>query len=96
MPLQHHLVLASATLALLSGLVMLRLLWVRVGEMKALRLNLQDVNTSQAVNHRLSQVQASDNFRNLFEMPVLFYALCAVLLAGSWASLAWRVLSTTA
>jgi hypothetical protein len=32
---------------------------------------------------RLENVQAADNFRNLFEVPVLFYALAAVALATS-------------
>ena len=47
---------------------------------------MHQVSTSQEVNARLSQVQASDNFRNLFEMPVLFYAWCAVLLATEHAT----------
>lgn len=81
-----QIVLACAALAGLSGLVMFRLLWVRVAEMKRRRVGLQQVSTSQEVNAQLTQVQASDNFRNLFEMPVLFYAWCAVLLATQQAS----------
>ncbi len=81
-----QIVLACAALAGLSGLVMLRLLWVRVSEMKARQVGMHQVSTSQEVNARLSQVQASDNFRNLFEMPVLFYAWCAVLLATEHAT----------
>ena len=34
----------------------------------------------------LKRVQASDNFRNLFEVPVLFYALCAVLASAQHVS----------
>jgi hypothetical protein len=89
-----QIVLACACLAGLSGLVLLRLLWVRVHEMNERHVGMQQVSTSQEVNARLSQVQASDNFRNLFEMPVLFYAWCAVLLATQqadpdWALAAW-------
>jgi hypothetical protein len=50
---------------------------------------------------RLENVQAADNFRNLFEVPVLFYALGAVALAahhvpswlvvGAWIFVALRV-----
>jgi len=34
----------------------------------------------------MQRVQASDNFRNLFEVPVLFYALCAVLASAQHVS----------
>lgn len=81
----QHLILACATLALLSGLVLLRLLSVRVAEMKTRGLDLQDVNTSLAVASRLGRVQAADNFKNLFEMPVLFYAWCALVVASGQA-----------
>ncbi len=39
---------------------------------------------------KLQDVQAADNFKNLFEVPVLFYALCAVALAVSHVP-AWLV-----
>ncbi len=86
MPLSNQLVLACVAMAMLSGIVLLRLLLVRVSEMKARRLGMQDVSTSLKVGGKLSNVQAADNFRNLFEMPVLFYALCAVLLATQQAT----------
>jgi hypothetical protein len=82
----QELVLACAAMALLCGVVLLRLLLVRVGEMKARRLGMQDVSTSLQVTAGLSKVQAADNFKNLFEVPVLFYALCALLLATQQAS----------
>jgi hypothetical protein len=100
MPYATQLVLACAALALLSGTVAMRLLYVRVNEMKAKRIDMQEVSTSLQVGARLQSVQASDNFKNLFEMPVLFYALCAVILAtqqasaplvmGAWAYVALR------
>ena len=90
----NQLILACATLALLTGLVMIRLLLVRVSEMKTLGLDMQDVSNSLQVQSQLRGVQASDNYKNLFEMPVLFYALCAVLLASGlvtpdWVWAAW-------
>jgi hypothetical protein len=71
-----------------------RLLLVRIEEMRDKRLSLQQAaNSLQAGNH-FTNVQASDNFKNLFEVPVLFYALCAVainvsvvpqwLVSGGW------------
>jgi hypothetical protein len=86
MPYPTQLVLACAAMALLSGMVAMRLLYVRVNEMKAQRIDMQEVSTSLQVSSRLQAVQASDNFKNLFEMPVMFYALCAVLLATQQAS----------
>jgi hypothetical protein len=100
MPYPTQLVLACAAMAMLSGMVVMRLLQVRVNEMKARRIDMQEISNSLEVSARLQSVQASDNFKNLFEMPVLFYALCAVLLAtgqassifvaGAWAYVALR------
>ena len=80
------LVLACATMVALVAVVMLRMLAVRVAEMKALRLPTQAFATSLQRDARLTKVQAADNYRNLFEMPVLFYAACALLLATGQAS----------
>jgi hypothetical protein len=78
-----------------------RLLLVRVREMRQKRIGPQAVSDSRQVAARFENVQASDNFRNLFEVPVLFYALCAValatghvpgwLVAGSWVFVALRI-----
>lgn len=89
-------VLAMVLLVLIVGL---RLLYSRVTEMRARRIRMQDVATS-AQMAALENVQASDNFKNLFEVPVLFYALVAVALAtghipmwlalGAWVYVALR------
>jgi hypothetical protein len=86
MPYPNQLILACAAMAMLSGIVAMRLLYVRVGEMKAKQIDMQEVSTSLQVSARLQAVQASDNFKNLFELPVLFYAFCALLLATQQAS----------
>lgn len=95
--------LISATLALvmLTLLVGGRLLYVRVQEMRQKRIHPQAAATSIQMAARLENVQAADNFRNLFEVPVLFYALVAVSLAvhhtpiwlayGAWVYVALRV-----
>ena len=36
---------------------------------------------SELKRRRMEDIRASDNFKNLFEAPVLFYFLCAILLA---------------
>ncbi|SFM28115.1 MAPEG family protein [Variovorax sp. OV329] len=90
----QHLVAACAAMVLLVAIVGLRLFAVRVDEMRAKRIHPQAAADSLKVASRLDRVQAADNFRNLFELPVLFYTLVAValatapvpdwLVAGSW------------
>lgn len=70
-------------MVLLTFLVGIRLFAVRVWEMKAQRVHPQTASTSLQMANKLKNVQAADNFKNLFEVPVLFYALCAVALAVS-------------
>ena len=78
---QQHLVAACAALALLTFLVGLRMLAVRVAEMRARRIHPQAVALSAQRAQRLDDSRASDNCNDLFELPVLFYALCALALA---------------
>jgi hypothetical protein len=99
----HAISLIAAALALvvLSVIVGAYLLFTRVQEMRAKRIHPQAASTSVKMAARLENVQAADNFRNLFEVPVLFYALVAMALAlhhtpdwlvtGAWAYVALRV-----
>jgi len=96
----QHLVAACGAMVLLAAIVGLRVLVVRIGEMRAKRIHPQAAATSVQMAARLERVQASDNFRNLFELPVLFYALVSVALAtgttpdwlvtGAWCFVALR------
>jgi hypothetical protein len=54
------------------GLVWLRLYQLRIGEMQRSRIHPQKVALSARKEALLLDTRASDNFRNLFEMPVLF------------------------
>ena len=88
-------------MVLLTFFVGLRLFAVRVREMREQRIHPQTASTSLQMASQLQNVQAADNFKNLFEVPVLFYALCAVALAvshvpawlaiGAWLFVALRV-----
>ncbi len=60
-------------MVLLVLLVWLRLFQTRIAEMKRRRIHPQAVATS-AQTGQLEDTRAADNFRNLFELPVLFYA----------------------
>ena len=99
------LVSACLALVILTAAVGARLLYCRVREMRRKRIHPQAAATSVQVAARLEDVQAADNFRNLFEVPVLFYALCAVaiatahvppwLVSGAWSYVALRLLHST-
>lgn len=77
----QQLVLACAAMVLLTLVVGLRLLFVRVAEMRARRIPPQLVATRRQVAEALADSRASDNFSHLFEVPTLFYALCVTALA---------------
>lgn len=88
-------------MVLLVFAVGLRLLFSRVTEMREKRIHPQSAPTSVLMAAKLQNIQPADNFRNLFEVPVLFYALVALalavshtpgwLVAGAWLFVALRV-----
>ena len=41
----------------------------------------QSIATSRAISSALEDTAPADNFRNLFEVPVLFFAVCLTLLS---------------
>lgn len=81
MPNASVLIGSCLAMVLLTFLVGIRLFAVRVREMKEQRVHPQTASTSLQMANKLNNVQAADNFKNLFEVPVLSYALCAVALA---------------
>jgi len=66
-------------MAALTFAVWLRMYVVRIAQMKRDRIHPQTVATSARAAALLTESQAADNFRNLFELPVLFYV--AVIIA---------------
>ncbi len=78
------------------------MLFVRVREMRKRRISPQSIALSSQRTQRLEDSRASDNFSHLFEVPVLFYALCITAIASqhipywlpilSWLFVALRVL----
>ena len=96
-----------AVLMLLTFAVWLRLYFVRIPAMRRQRVHPQKVATraqKSAVHLGNAEARASDHFMNLFELPVLFYALCfalyvtervdAIYLGLAWAFVTLRVLHT--
>lgn len=79
MRLEYAILLPPTALAFLTGFVWLRLGSDRIGELRARRIHPQQVATAKQAGETLQNVQSADHFRNLFEVPVLFYALCGFL-----------------
>jgi hypothetical protein len=65
-------------MVVLTFVVWLRMYFSRIGEMKRERIHPQTVATSAQMAARLQDTRAADNFRNLFELPVLFYLALVV------------------
>ena len=66
----------------------------RIRELRHRELSPQSLSTSVQASGVLTDVAAADNFRNLFEVPVLFYAVgCALAIAeaesATQVALAW-------
>jgi len=94
--------LPCAALVFVTLLVWVKLYVDRVGEMRELRIDPQSLRSSALNPGVLKKVESADNFKNLFEVPVLFYVLCACLTAadmvtpffvvGAWVFVALRAL----
>ena len=79
MTLDYAILLPPTVMAFLTGFVWLRLGSDRLGELRSRRIHPQQVATSKQMGETLQIVQSADHFRNLFEVPVLFYAVCGFI-----------------
>lgn len=66
----------------------------RIGEMQSKGIDVEQFKGPNNIKDSLENINASDNFKNLFEMPVLFYVLCGFLaisgeITGTFVTLAW-------
>lgn len=94
--------LPAAAMVVVTAVVWVRLYVERIGEMRRRSILPGELATAREASSRLQDVTAADNFRNLFEVPVLFYVLClalyvthrqgAVSLALCWLFVALRAL----
>jgi hypothetical protein len=69
----HAIFLPALAMVALTFVVLMVMFRRRVAQMKRDRIHPQKVSTSQEAAALYSDVAPADNFRNLFEMPVLFY-----------------------
>ena len=92
----------AVAMVALTFVVWLRMYVTRVAQMKRERIHPQSVATSAQAAAKLTDSRAADNFRNLFELPVLFYLALVVAaqtvqvtvttLTLAWTFVALRVL----
>lgn len=85
----------------LTLVVMVRMGFERLGQLARERIHPQAVATSAQMAARVKDSRAADNFRNLFELPVLFYlalfvgvqlqAASPLTVSLAWAFVALRV-----
>ena len=91
----------AVAMAALTFAVAVRMFVVRVGQIKREQIKLQSIALSAQLAARLTDSAPADNFRNLFELPVLFYVALviafltaqvdALTLGLAWAFVATRV-----
>jgi hypothetical protein len=78
-----------AAMMLLVAIVTALMLKERIGEMKARRIHPNKVASSTQMNQVLENTKGADNYKNLAEMPILFYVLCVALFATQMVSSGW-------
>lgn len=91
----------AVAMVALTFVVWLRMYFTRIAQMQRERIHPQAVATSAQAAAKLTDSRGADNFRNLFELPVLFYLALvvaaqtaqvgALTLSLAWAFVALRV-----
>jgi hypothetical protein len=91
----------AVAMAALTFVVWWRMYFTRIAQMRRERIHPQSVATSAQAAAKLTDSRAADNFRNLFELPVLFYLALVVaaqaglvtttVLALAWLFVALRI-----
>lgn len=98
---QTTILLPLFAMVTLTFVVWVRLYVDRISELRSRKIAVQEISTSRQMAERLNNTNAADNFKNLFEMPVLFYVFClaifvtqsvtAMFVGGSWLYVLLRV-----
>jgi hypothetical protein len=78
---QVQIVYPMLAMLLLTVVVLVATLRERAAEVKARGLAMRDIPSGSQMATVLHNTRAADHCKNLFEMPVFFYALCLALLA---------------
>lgn len=104
MPIEYAILVPTIAMTLLIAIAWFRLYQDRIGELRARRIHPQQIATSRQMAETMQNLRSADHFRNLFEVPVLFYVLCgfiaitklttALLLACAWGFVVLRAYHT--
>jgi len=73
--------LPAIAMVLLTILVTFRMFSERVRQVKAEKISFREIPSSSQMAGRFADTRAADNYRNLFEAPVLFYLALVVAFA---------------
>ena len=74
--------LPAVAMVLLTILVTFRMFGERVRQVKAEKISFSEIPSSSQMAARFGDTRAADNYRNLFEAPVLFYLALVVAFAA--------------
>jgi len=85
--------LPAVAMAVLTFVVWWRMYATRIAQMKREGIHPQAVATSAQAATKLTDSRAADNFRNLFELPVLFYLALVVAAQAQLSTTAVLVLA---
>ncbi len=69
-----------AAMALFTFIVVFAMFKERISEFKERRIHPQSAPSSSQLSSVLKNTKGADNYKNLLEMPTLFYVLCVILL----------------
>lgn len=74
--------LPAIAMVLLTILVTFRMFGERVRQVKAEKISFREIPSSSQMATRFADTRAADNYKNLFEAPVLFYLALIVAFAA--------------
>jgi len=90
----HAILKPICGMALVTFAVACILFYVRIGEMRRKRVHPQKMDVGDQGEMLLpEQMRASDNFENLFEMPVLFYVACLTIFVSGLTDMTYVVMA---
>ena len=76
--------LPAVAMVVLTVVVTFRMFFERVRQMRAERIPFREIPSGSQMAARFADTRAADNYRNLFEAPVLFYlALVVAAVTGN-------------
>ena len=89
----------AVAMVALTIIITFRMFFERSRQIRAEGVRWREVSTSSKMNTRLADTRSADNYRNLFEVPTLFYAALIVAFLTAQVnvltlSLAWAFVAT--